>query len=253
MNNSVAEDKITPFQIVLVVLSVYVLIAIFVDLAFPLPPEISKVLRTTDNLICFVFLGDFFVRFSRAERKLAFLKWGWIDFVSSIPAFDVLRFGRVVRIVRVLRLLHAFRSVRVIVSFISEQRERTGLAAVTATAILILVGSSIAILTFEQGANSNIRTADDAIWWAMATITTVGYGDKYPLTPEGRIVAAILMMAGISLFGVFTASVASYFTKDKTPPQPNELMLIYQELRSIREKLELLESRRQSSGEEVDS
>jgi voltage-gated potassium channel len=85
----------------------------------------------------------------------------------------------------------------------------------TVLAVLLIIFSAIAILQVENDPNSNIKTAEDAIWWAYVTITTVGYGDKFPVTTEGRIIAAMLMTAGVGLFGTFTAYVASWFVKDK--------------------------------------
>jgi voltage-gated potassium channel len=79
----------------------------------------------------------------------------------------------------------------------------------------MLIFGSIAILQVEQDPNSNIKTAEDSIWWAFVTITTVGYGDKYPVTTEGRIIAAFLMVAGVGLFGTFTGFIASWFMGDK--------------------------------------
>ena len=63
--------------------------------------------------------------------------------------------------------------------------------------------------------NSNIKTAEDAIWWSYVTITTVGYGDKFPITTEGRIIGAILMTTGVGIFGTFTALVSSWFIDKK--------------------------------------
>jgi voltage-gated potassium channel len=60
---------------------------------------------------------------------------------------------------------------------------------------------------------SNIKTFDDGLWWAVTTVTTVGYGDRFPTTSEGRILAVMLMLVGISLVGVITASVASWFVR----------------------------------------
>src|SRR5882672_468209 len=102
--------KVTGFQLVMLVLSVYVLAALFVDTVFKLSPEISSLLQSLDTLVCLIFLGDFFYRLYRAESRLAFLKWGWIDFVSSIPMLDVFRWGRIVRLVRILRILRGVRS-----------------------------------------------------------------------------------------------------------------------------------------------
>ena len=77
----------------------------------------------------------------------------------------------------------------------------------------MVIFSSIAILQVETDPNSNIKTAEDAIWWAYVTITTVGYGDKFPVTTEGRIIAAVLMTVGVGLFGTFTAFLASWFVE----------------------------------------
>ncbi len=79
----------------------------------------------------------------------------------------------------------------------------------------MIIFSAVAILQVENAPNSNIKTAEDAIWWAYATITTVGYGDVFPVTTEGRIIAAALMTVGVGLFGTFTAFLASWFVTEK--------------------------------------
>jgi voltage-gated potassium channel len=85
--------------------------------------------------------------------------------------------------------------------------------SVAILAVLLIIFCSIGILQVEKDPNSNIKTAEDAIWWAYVTITTVGYGDKFPVTTEGRLIAALLMTAGVGLFGTFTAYVASWFVE----------------------------------------
>jgi voltage-gated potassium channel len=79
----------------------------------------------------------------------------------------------------------------------------------------MLIFGSISILQVEIVPESNIKTASDAIWWAFVTITTVGYGDKFPVTNEGRIIAAFLMITGVALFGTFTGFIAAWFMGDK--------------------------------------
>jgi voltage-gated potassium channel len=207
------------FDIVIVILSIYVLIALLIDSFFNLSPEVSRLLLVIDNFICIIFLYDFFYRFFKAPSKLEFLKWGWIDLISSIPTFDFLRYGRLIRIFRVLRVLRAFRSVRFISKHIFNSRTQGTFATVSLIAVLMIIFGSIAILQVEKDPNSNIKSAEDAIWWAFVTITTVGYGDKYPITTEGRIIAAFLMITGVGLFGTFTGFVAAWFLGDKKREQ----------------------------------
>lgn len=211
-------EKLNFLNLLIVVLSVYVLLSLLIDTFFQLPPEIARMLRYIDNAICFVFLYDFVVRFRRAGSKLAFMKWGWIDLIASIPMIDFARAGRLLRLIRIIRILRAFRSTRSIVEHVFKNRVHGTLTTVSLFAVLVLLFSSIAILEFETAPESNIKTAEDAIWWSYVTITTVGYGDRYPVTTGGRIIAMVLMTVGVGLFGTFTAFVSSWFVNDKEKP-----------------------------------
>jgi voltage-gated potassium channel len=205
------ENQLGLLNLIVLVLSIYVLGAIFVDTLFVLPSETSILLQYIDNTICIFFFLEFSIRFYNANDKIKFMRWGWIDLISSIPAISYLRAGRILRLIRLLRLIRAFRSTRDFIHHIFRNKAQGALTSVSIIAILLVIFSAIAILQVEKDPNSNIKTAEDAIWWAYVTITTVGYGDKYPVTTEGRIIAAILMTAGVGLFGTFTAFIASKF------------------------------------------
>ncbi|HEX2617632.1 MAG TPA: ion transporter [Flavobacteriales bacterium] len=207
------DKRISNWDLIAVLLSVYVLIALMMDTFFQLPEETSRLLQYIDNLICCYFLVDFTIRFIRAENKMAFMKWGWIDLVSSIPAWDLSRVGRVVRLIRLLRVLRAFRSVRMLARHVLQNRIQGTFTSMLLIAIMLVLSASIAILQVEHDPAGNIHTAEDALWWSYVTITTVGYGDKFPITTEGRIIAAVLMTAGVGLFGTFTAMLASWFVQ----------------------------------------
>lgn len=142
------------------------------------------------------------------------MKWGWIDFISSIPTLDYLRPGRIAKIARIFRIIRAFRSIKFLIDSYFKKRKQSALTSAAIIAILMIIFSSIAILQVENDSASNIKTAEDAMWWAYVTITTVGYGDKYPVTMEGRVIAAALMTVGVGLFGTFTAYVASWFVHE---------------------------------------
>lgn len=205
------SEKLTYFNLLILVLSIYILCSFLIDTFFTLPKETSRLLNYIDNTVCFVFLIDFIIRFKNSPDKLKFMYWGWIDLISIIPVIDYFRAARLLRIIRLLRILRAFRSTKKLVSHIFKNKAQGAFTTVSIIAVMLLIFSSIAILQVENKPESNIKTAEDAIWWAYVTITTVGYGDKFPVTTEGRIIAAILMTGGVGLFGTFTAFASSWF------------------------------------------
>jgi voltage-gated potassium channel len=117
-----------------------------------------------------------------------------------------------------LRPLRALRVVTVISVLNRQLRDDfRGRVAVYVGGTVVLVGlvASLAVLDAERDApDSSIATFGDAAWWTLTTVSTVGYGDRYPVTFEGRLVAATLMVAGIALLGVVTASIASWFVEN---------------------------------------
>ena len=205
------KEKLRFLDILIIVLSVYVLIALIIDVFLKLPPEISRVLMIIDDGICVIFLIDFVNRFVRAGNKLRFMRWGWIDLISSIPYIAVLRAGRLFRLVRLLRVLRAFRSTRILIHHIFKSKVKGTMTAVGIITVLIIIFSSISILIVETAPESNIKSAEDAVWWTVVTVTTVGYGDKYPVTTEGRIIGIVVMIAGVGLIGTYTGFIASLF------------------------------------------
>jgi voltage-gated potassium channel len=244
-NNS-NHEHVGLFQMVVLILSVVVLGALFADTAFKLPSQISNILQSVDTLVCVLLLSDFGVRFYRAKSKLAFMKWGWIDLIASIPNLPILRLGRLVRILRIIRLLRAIRATHKITSIILRDKIQSGFASVILTSFLLVTFAAIGILICEQQEpRANIKTAEDAIWWSVATITTVGYGDKYPITAEGRVLAMMLMICGAGMFGLVSGLVASSFIgvkKDKT----DEKTEIIERLKKLEEKIDAL-NRKDSS------
>jgi voltage-gated potassium channel len=217
-----SENRLGLLNLLVLVLSIYVLLALIVDTVFTVPPEIARILNFVDNGICIFFLIEFGVRFHRADNKLKFMKWGWIDLISSIPNVDFLRAGRTLRLIRLLRILRAFRSTKHLVNHVFQNKAQGAFTTVIILAVIFIIFSSISVLQFETDPNSNIKTAEDALWWSYVTITTVGYGDKFPVTTGGRIIGVFLMTGGVGLFGTFTAFVSSWFLADKKKEDDKE-------------------------------
>jgi voltage-gated potassium channel len=247
------QDEIAEFgfrDITILVLSVYVIAALLIQAVFPLDPSLELLLERVDFFVCIIFLADFAIRFRGAPSKLRFMRWGWIDLLSSIPLWEPLRWGRSVRVVRILRVLRAFRSMRHLFAFLYRDRAKGTLATAGLAVCLLIIGATITILIVEKGENSTIKTPFDAIWWSVSTITTVGYGDAIPSTIEGKVVAMILMVAGIALFGVFTGLFARIFIDAEAKDAAVELSDVRRELQVIREKLERMENGRPSDASE---
>jgi voltage-gated potassium channel len=102
--------------------------------------------------------------------------------------------------------------------------------------LLLTITCGAAILHFEVHADGNIKTADDAVWWALVTITTVGYGDRFPVTTEGRVIAVVLMFAGVGLFGTFSGFLASWFIG--SDESKSEVAQLREEVRDLISRIE---------------
>jgi voltage-gated potassium channel len=203
--------KIGSFQIALLVFTVLLLCGLVLDTVLVLPKELANLVHMIDTFGCAVFFGDFCYRFYRAQSKLVFMRWGWIDLIACVPNLEILRWGRLVRVLRVVRLLRGVRSVQIVFAAVFQDKLRGGVVSVIFSAVLLVGFSSVSILVCERQAESNIKTAEDAVWWSIATITTVGYGDRYPVTTEGRVIGVILMVGGVSMFGCLSGLAASFF------------------------------------------
>lgn len=232
--------RVVYLEFVVLVLSLLSLGALAVELLVPLDPETMQLLRRMDDLICLVFLFDFGVHFWLAPSKVGFLKWGWIDFISSIPELEMLRWGRIFRVLRILRAIRSFQELN---DHLFEHRPRGTFGLVGLLSLIAVLLATIAVFELERRApGANIHHPGDALWWAFATITTIGYGDHYPVTFAGRFVAVLLVVFGLSLFSTFTAYVASFFLEKTQLKEETEIHHLILEVRRLREKIERLEA-----------
>lgn len=239
-------EQIGPFQIFTLILSIYVLLALLFGHIFNPEEDVRRVLRVADFVVCLFFLADFVLRFAKAPDKWAYMKWGWIDLLSSIPLLDNLRYGRlisVVRILRILRIMRVIRSVKMLLTFVLRSRIQGTFSLVAAMSIILIVFGAVGILEFEREVEgANITTAIDALWWAFVTMTTVGYGDYYPVTTGGRMIATMLMISGVGLFGTFTGFVATWFVEDEELQGHTEMAEMKTEVSALRVQIAQLQA-----------
>lgn len=208
----------------------------------------AHVLETADLIVCVLFFADFIVCLVRAENRWAyFFTWGWIDLLSTIPVLNSARWGRAARVMRLLRVLRGFRATKILATLVLRHQARNTLLAASLVALLAIFAASLTVLHFETTEDSNILTAEDAMWWAFTTVTTVGYGDHYPVTTEGRLVAAALMAVGVGVFGTIAGGLASWFSQptdsDCGQPSNSDLQRELNDLRRlVVEKLDALDN-----------
>ena len=206
------SPDITPYQFFMLCLCIWALLMLGAGSFLRLSESTQQILLYADYAICLLFFGDFLHSFYTAPNKLRYMaSWGWIDLLSSIPTVGSLRWGRAARIMRLLRVMRGVRAARAVAHFLASRRTESTLLASLLLILLIVVVCSIAVLQFEVPAGGNIKTAEDALWWTVSTMTTVAYGDAFPITAEGRLVAIFLMASGVGVFGTFAGLIASWF------------------------------------------
>ncbi len=213
-------------------------------LLIPLLLDVSRDTEVTLEGIGWIiwgaFAAEYGIRLYLAPAKGTFVRRNLIDLLIIVVPF--LRPLRIARSARALRLLQAARALSAVArgataARVVLTRHRLHYALVVAAAVI--AGSAVAIAEVERSAtDSNIRSLSDGLWWAVTTVTTVGYGDRFPVTAVGRGIAVVLMVMGISLFGLLTASLASFFVERDAETSVDERLLeIHTQLEEVKQLL----------------
>jgi len=207
-----AAQKLSTYDLVIGILAIFSLIILLILIFVPLSSSTEDVLNSLENLLCFIFLFDFFRSLFRAQKKWRyfFIGGGWLDLMGSLP-FSKLAIFRVARLFRILRIMRTLRASD-FRNILTRRLAQSTLLITLVVALLLIFSISGIVLYAEKGApNANILTYPEAVWWAFVTITTVGYGDYYPVTTLGRSMAVILMFFGIGIIGVLSSYLSTTF------------------------------------------
>lgn len=200
-------------ELPLLVLALAMIPLLVLPLLVELPAEVETAFLALDWAIWAVFALEYVVRLTLTPEKLRFVRREWADLLIVVLPF--LRPLRIVRSARALRLLRLARLGAFMGEIVVEAKRllvRHSLHYVVLIAFAVVVGAAALVYAAEEVAGSgSIDSFGDALWWAIATVTTVGYGDEFPVTPAGRGVAVFLMLVGIALLGVLTANIAAFF------------------------------------------
>ena len=199
------------YEIFVGVLSILSIVNIFLGYFYQ-DADMKGILDIMNGLFSIIFLGDFAYRMLTVPSKSQyfFRDFGWADLFASLPLpqFKILRVFRLFRVYRLMTKIGP----KVIVNTLVKDRAGSALYVLLLMGILVLEFGALAVLKWEKvNPDANIKTASDAVWYVMVTISTVGYGDRYPTTDLGRIMGALVIIIGVGIFGTFTGFLANFF------------------------------------------
>jgi voltage-gated potassium channel len=173
-----------------------------------------------DTTLCGLMLVEWTVLLVLAKDRRAYLKARWIDFIASLP---LLLLARPLRLLRVIRLLLLIRAVLLFRRALRPWEKAVDMALLKSTATiaaLTILVVSLLVMDLERN-NPDLDQFGEALWWAIVTSTTVGYGDRVPTTGAGQFMAVLLMILGVGLFGTLAATLTSAITSSRTPEVTN--------------------------------
>jgi voltage-gated potassium channel len=216
------ELKHIGYEVFIGLLSILSILNLLLLAVFKSYQALQYVVLTMNTVFMPIFLADFCYRLFTAASKSGyfFRNFGWADLLSSLPIAQ-LKILRVFRLWRVIRLMRNFGLRNLVREFVAD-RAGNALLTVVFLVFCVLEFGSLAVLSAERSSpDANITNASDAIWWTYVTITTVGYGDQFPVTNAGRLVGVLVMTAGVGLFGTLSGFLANTFltpVKKKAEP-----------------------------------
>ncbi len=217
----------------------------------------KEVLTVVQAFLTAFFVIDFLYRFTTTKSKTHyfFRNYGWADLLSCWPG-EFLRALRVFRLAKVIRLIQNY-GWKQIVREIVDNRAQMAIFIIIILVGIVLQEGAIWVLRFEQvNPDANITTGGDALWWGIVTITTVGYGDKYPTTGGGRMVGTIMMIVGVGIFSTFAGFIANSFLaprkRKEVVAKPNDPKFKLEEMRKMLEEQEKTTTELKSRLDEMD-
>lgn len=197
----------------LLLLAVALVPMLLTPLIFKTSASVDAALLAGDWTIWAIFAVDFTIKLAVAPRRWHYVRTHWLE--AAMVVLPFLRPLRVLRVLRALRFARIGVAIGLNVTFMKRLASQRGVQLVVAAVVIIgLAGSMLVLVAERSEPTSNIHSFGDALWWAASTMTTVGYGDRFPVTAEGRGVAIALMLFGIATLSTLTATIAAFLVQE---------------------------------------
>ncbi|MCF6166751.1 Potassium voltage-gated channel KQT possible potassium channel VIC family [Furfurilactobacillus rossiae] len=225
------------YQLFIIVLAIISVVLTLFDLTGEINLSLAPY-SIIDTAIWCIFVVDYIVGLFSATSKQQYFKAHVMDLLAIIPVNAVFNLFRFARIFRIIRLLRIFRMAGIIGKLQDKLRN-----FLQTNGFIYLLYASIAILLVAASVYATVEKISfgNALWWAITTATTVGYGDISPHTVIGKIVAITLMLIGVGFVGMLTSTLTTYFTKKsqrKTAVSNDELL---HEIKQLHEENQLMQ------------
>jgi voltage-gated potassium channel len=229
---------IVDFSIIFLIIVDLIIVVYYTIYPFYIPFNIL----IFDLIVVLILIVEFMFRFRQAENKRKFMRSNGLELLGMVPLITeyyipefallgLFRFIRFIRLFRLLRVVGLFKkSQRIFKDFL----RKTNMDYAIIIFLFVLITGAFSLYLIETNTNPNVNSLDDAFWYVIVTITTVGYGDISPQTEMGRIIGIIIMFTGIGFMSLLTASIATFFVNRH---KSKDEIIIEEKLEHIEEQM----------------
>jgi len=222
------KQSIEAIIIVLIITDLFLIILMtFIDM----PQSTRNLIIEFDLFVCIILFFEFMIKMRNEKSKLKYIRKNWVDMVAMVPVdflavitSDYIGLIRFIRIMRLARLARVFLLIRKGQKNILDFLRKTQLVHGAVIFLFIFAAGTVSFFLLEHGSNGSVDSFDDALWYVIVTITTVGYGDISPDSVGGRITGAIIMIAGVFFMSLLTASLASIMIEKETKEESDKTL-----------------------------
>ena len=204
------SDPLTVYELFILAITLIAMVLWPIYLLTFIDSQTKSIDFALDSVLSLFFLADFFYCFYRAEnRRRYFLRRGWLDLLGSIPALQILRPLRLARAIQITKKIHQTGKSGVLNVVRSDISGTVFWTTLLSTLFLLITATLLILRAEKQAVDATITSSSDALWWAISTVSTVGYGDVVPVTVNGRRLGAFLMTIGVLFVSVLTSSITA--------------------------------------------
>lgn len=202
------DPKLSILELIILSLTVYTIFSILIQLVFPVSEEMMKLLNLFEWICSGFFIYEWRYRYVHSENKKEFLKYNFIDLIASFP-IGFISGLKALRLLRILQVIKIFGSITRFRTYVKANKVHFLKMVLFSGVTLLMMISPVLILFFEEE-SGNINSAENALWWTYCTLSTIGYGDLYPITTGGRLFTVLTSLGGIGMFSILTGLVVNY-------------------------------------------